>query len=555
MTSTRANTELKFDLGQPLNEFLKSDLPTPKDVLRRYSYEVKIKGSTKKLSINTVSSEVFGIWINEGIPARQIQHVKKQIEKIVDEYRNIARNSSRQTESQKKREQLFTEKISKLFDIAHQDAIKILKSKRGNEENIAFLEDQRGPREMMMGGLDEKNKQKNIRSMKRKTREDTMRVKEQSKENKGNGENMISDEDSTTSEESEEEFTCAKKVKKDDVIMVPIHKKKWIENVAKLADKTVTSSRVAFDSTVSSAACMPDVSGQKKMLQDDIVASTSTRHRCREELRKTSAKNIKDKLSSSITESKLPCILVHWDEKQMTGERQVDKSKNYIAVCITATNGNIPGSDLKEKILDIVPMDKSDSATSFETLVRVLNEASPDLVKNILGGVFDTTNTNSGWKKGIMVRLERHCGVKLLHLYCRHHIYERLVNDVCKVVLGDSESPETDVHKRLRDNWLSLNLDNQEPFLLLHRSIQADAEEFIIFASSKLRSNQLDGDYNEVVKLALLLLAAYPSDMKAPTIHSIGAISHARWMAKVICELHIALFSSQLVKLEVINET
>ena len=79
--------------------------------------------------------------------------------------------------------------------------------------------------------------------------------------------------------------------------MVPIHKKKWIENVAKLADKTVTSSRVAF--TLSSAAFMPDVSGQKKMLQDDIVASTSTLHRCREELRKTSAKNIKDMLSSS----------------------------------------------------------------------------------------------------------------------------------------------------------------------------------------------------------------------------------------------------------------
>ena len=32
MTSTRANTELKFVLGQPLNEFFKSDLPTAKDV-------------------------------------------------------------------------------------------------------------------------------------------------------------------------------------------------------------------------------------------------------------------------------------------------------------------------------------------------------------------------------------------------------------------------------------------------------------------------------------------------------------------------------------------
>ena len=153
-----------------------------------------------------------------------------------------------------------------------------------------------------------------------------------------------------------------------------------------------------------------------------------------------------------------------------------------------------------------------------------------------------------------MVRLEKHCGVKLLHLYCRHHIYERIVNDVCKVVLGNSESPETSVHKRLRDNWLNLNVDDQEPFQSLHRSVQVDAKEFIAFASNKLCSDQLKGDYKEVLKLALFLLAAYPSDLKAPTVNSIGAISHARWMAKIICELHIALYSSQLVNLKVIDK-
>ena len=97
-------------------------------------------------------------------------------------------------------------------------------------------------------------------------------------------------------------------------------------------------------------------------------------------------------------------------------------------------------------------MDKSDSETSFNTLVKVLNETSPNLVKCILDGVFGITNTNSGWKKGMMVLLKRHCVVKLLHLYCRHHIYERIANDVCKVVIGTSESPETYAHKRLRDN-------------------------------------------------------------------------------------------------------
>ena len=49
----------------------------------------------------------------------------------------------------------------------------------------------------------------------------------------------------------------------------------------------------------------------------------------------------------------------------------------------------------------------------------------------------------------MMVRLERYCGNKLLHLYCRHRTYERIANDMCKVVLGNSESPETNVHKRL----------------------------------------------------------------------------------------------------------
>ena len=89
----------------------------------------------------------------------------------------------------------------------------------------------------------------------------------------------------------------------------------------------------------------------------------------------------------------------------------------------------------------------------------------------------------------------------------------------------------------------------------LRSSIQLDAEKFIVFAISKLRSSSLNGAYNEVITLSLILLGRYPNDVKTPTVHSIGATSQTRWMAKVICELHIALFSSQLVKLKVINET
>ena len=87
---------------------------------------------------------------------------------------------------------------------------------------------------------------------------------------------------------------------------------------------------------------------------------------------------------------------------------------------------------------------------------------------------------------------------------------------------------------------------NQNHFLSLPRSIQLDAEKFIVFAISKLHSSFLNGDYNEVIKLFLILLRKDLNDIKIPTIHSIGAISHAQWIAKIICELHIALFSLQL---------
>ena len=64
--------------------------------------------------------------------------------------------------TQNKREQAFTRKLGTFFDIAYQDAIKIMKSERYNDENIVFFEDQGGPREMMMRGLDEKKKQEKV---------------------------------------------------------------------------------------------------------------------------------------------------------------------------------------------------------------------------------------------------------------------------------------------------------------------------------------------------------------------------------------------------------
>ena len=51
----------------------------------------------------------------------------------------------------------------------------------------------------------------------------------------------------------------------------------------------------------------------------------------------------------------------------------------------------------------------------------------------------------------------------------------------------------------------------------------------------------------------MILLGAYP-DSSSYRVRPPGSISHARWMAKILCEFKIVIFSSQLLQLKLITE-
>ena len=90
---------------------------------------------------------------------------------------------------------------------------------------------------------------------------------------------------------------------------------------------------------------------------------------------------------------------MHWDEKSLKHLRQVDGSNSYMAVVL---------SDLitgEEKILSILEMDNGTAEQGVSAVIDSLQHWK--INKNqIVGCVFDTTNTNSGWKSGVVVRLE-----------------------------------------------------------------------------------------------------------------------------------------------------
>ena len=72
-------------------------------------------------------------------------------------------------------------------------------------------------------------------------------------------------------------------------------------------------------------------------------------------------------------------------------------------------------------------MNSGTAEVGTAAILRVLEDwgMSGLSAEHIVGGAFDTTNTNSGAHGGVMVRLEKHWQKRLLHIYCRHHIYER----------------------------------------------------------------------------------------------------------------------------------
>ena len=235
---------------------------------------------------------------------------------------------------------------------------------------------------------------------------------------------------------------------------------------------------------------------------------------------------------------------MHWDEKSLRHLRQVDGSDSYMAVVLTDLHTG------EEKILSILEMQNSKAAEGVAAVIKALQHWNIDK-ERIIGCVFDTTNTNSGWKSGIVVRLEEFLEHRVLHVYCRHHVLERMANDVVNVCLGSSTSPEELSYKFLIDNWKKLNTTDREE-LKVNRRTKYFLQDVIEFAT-QMQKVKLKDDYQEVISLTLIIFGALP-DSSSYSVRPPGSISHARWMAKILCEFKIVIFSSQLLKLELITE-
>ena len=123
---TRKKTELWL-IGYPIEQINSSKLPSIGDVLCRLFFITKNDKKSLREASSITCEEVCNIWEIANIPTRAKQHVITKIEKLYEQYRSLQKSKSKTTDSQNAKKLMFKECLQDLFDIAHVNAMEMIK--------------------------------------------------------------------------------------------------------------------------------------------------------------------------------------------------------------------------------------------------------------------------------------------------------------------------------------------------------------------------------------------------------------------------------------------
>lgn len=527
-SSTRKKDEI-FLLGcRDIESLMRlNQLPTLRQVLLRY-HHILNESKNVKDSARVLIQELLEVWGKSGIPTRQQNHC---IEKLIKFHKNwllLKKNKGRDSEAQKKRENLFTEELDKTFDIAHTSAMNLIKI----VEDRAFLIDQRGERKMIMTSIDKKLEKTKERSLKRKQRAEELRemaAKSNASSSVVSASQKLELECSFSSTSSSED-----KPEGEDEFIVVLPKK--IKSATSSSDVVPSSSGI-FTQHVTSALDRNKITDREAMRliiplsaafgcnPASLPISRSTIRRARKKARTEYNSNIKKKFDIDSP------LVIHWDGKLMpdiTGNNKVERLP-----ILVSGNGC-------EKLLGVPKLTSATGEKISDAVFDIMQQWN--VTNKVRAMSFDTTASNTGVKKGACTLLEEKTGRDLLWLACRHHVFEIILSKIFTLCFGASSSPQIPLFKRFRDVWETLPKEHYN-CLDLDTNAEQFAENTLESLTALFGQNQVRDDYKELIELTMIVLNKPPAKIhwRAP-----GPIHHARWMAKLLYALKIFLFRNNL---------
>lgn len=124
---TRSKSEL-YLIGVEKHQIMGAKLPSKRQVLSVYFYNIKTVGLSQFESLQLLYYEIRVFWDKARIPISSEQYVKQKILDLLESYRNLQKTPpSKKSQNELKNESDFVDKLDDLFDIAALDALQKLK--------------------------------------------------------------------------------------------------------------------------------------------------------------------------------------------------------------------------------------------------------------------------------------------------------------------------------------------------------------------------------------------------------------------------------------------
>ena len=168
--STRSKSALWL-LGSEDTEITGRKLHSKRQVICVLLHHYKALKKTMHRSATAVIKEIFLFWNKARIPVRPEHHAVQQLEVLHDKWQKLKKNAKRTSETQQAKIKAFVDQLGDLFDIAHQDALVLVKNPEDREFLLAEREKGRrghlGSADMALNLKEKERKQRQNEQFKR----------------------------------------------------------------------------------------------------------------------------------------------------------------------------------------------------------------------------------------------------------------------------------------------------------------------------------------------------------------------------------------------------
>lgn len=491
---------------------LSPELPTQKDVLRFYEHSRTIKKLKSRPSAIETAKEIKKIWEDRGISTPDVYFIANKVEKLADEHNKMRKKKNQTGAIVIQRRDKFIERLNIEFNIAK--LVQIIYPNQRPETNTS------PPVETPAMLYDNQN---NFTPAPGPSTNVALSVHDELISNPLN--QSTGNENADKAEQNGRyDFRTRADPPFDLDADVDIRPDK---NVSLMFD------RIGLSYRQSSLAYLV-ISNSLGYDPDRVICSTSTMFRTRKMYREDEAMKIRQHLVRDGMNT------IHFDGKTYV-ERGKRRDKRLAVVLSNRSNA---------KLLEVVSVNSGKGAAHAEAVFQAM--AKWNVCETVKAICFDTEIANTGLRIGTCALLKKKLNKNLLELACRHHVAEivlseafaitvenkakvegptiKLFEHFCKQYFDESFRPELFTNC-LGDRFLTL--------LIGYEKIQ----QIVNFCRTQLLTEQPRNDYEELLKLILVLLCPREATFK---IQAPGAYTRARFMNRIIYCLKIYLYRAQL---------